>query len=187
MTGANLDKSQSVAVVGIHIGVDLKYKAAEFIFIGLHNTCFGLRGAGRGRDFQESMQELAHPKVVEGTAKKDRSQFTLEISFLVELRIHTLHQFQLFAQGFRCIFRNMLQQGFVVDVLKFNTLFERLLIGGKQVEVLFKDVVHPVELGAVAHWPGRSEEHTSELQSRPHLVCRLLLEKKKTKRMKAEQ
>src|SRR3989442_11030231 len=28
----------------------------------------------------------------------------------------------------------------------------------------------------------RSEEHTSELQSRPHLVCRLLLEKKKCKR-----
>src|SRR5690554_7226065 len=28
---------------------------------------------------------------------------------------------------------------------------------------------------------GRSEEHTSELQSRPHLVCRLLLEKKNTK------
>src|SRR3989442_10002840 len=27
--------------------------------------------------------------------------------------------------------------------------------------------------------PMRSEEHTSELQSRPHLVCRLLLEKKK--------
>src|SRR5690554_7252590 len=27
----------------------------------------------------------------------------------------------------------------------------------------------------------RSEEHTSELQSRPHLVCRLLLEKKKLK------
>src|SRR5690554_4533408 len=34
-----------------------------------------------------------------------------------------------------------------------------------------------------AHWRlrWRSEEHTSELQSRPHLVCRLLLEKKKTK------
>src|SRR2546422_7704359 len=29
--------------------------------------------------------------------------------------------------------------------------------------------------------PLRSEEHTSELQSRLHLVCRLLLEKKKTK------
>src|SRR5690554_6981071 len=32
-------------------------------------------------------------------------------------------------------------------------------------------------------WPkARSEEHTSELQSRPHLVCRLLLEKKKKKK-----
>src|SRR3989442_11777224 len=33
----------------------------------------------------------------------------------------------------------------------------------------------PRALGCYA----RSEEHTSELQSRPHLVCRLLLEKKK--------
>src|SRR2546429_4828975 len=30
-------------------------------------------------------------------------------------------------------------------------------------------------------WRTRSEEHTSELQSRLHLVCRLLLEKKKKK------
>src|SRR3712207_8721794 len=33
-------------------------------------------------------------------------------------------------------------------------------------------------LGGCAQ-PGRSEEHTSELQSRQYLVCRLLLEKKK--------
>src|SRR2546422_5162986 len=32
----------------------------------------------------------------------------------------------------------------------------------------------------------RSEEHTSELQSRLHLVCRLLLEKKKNKKFKQE-
>src|SRR6202043_1375616 len=31
----------------------------------------------------------------------------------------------------------------------------------------------------------RSEEHTSELQSRPHLVCRLLLEKKRQGRAQA--
>src|SRR6266498_5462322 len=31
----------------------------------------------------------------------------------------------------------------------------------------------------IAGRTARSEEHTSELQSRPHLVCRLLLEKKK--------
>src|SRR2546429_3408856 len=36
--------------------------------------------------------------------------------------------------------------------------------------------------------PGRSEEHTSELQSRLHLVCRLLLEKKnKVRRPRARR
>src|SRR3989449_4131319 len=34
-------------------------------------------------------------------------------------------------------------------------------------------------LGALANYGLRSEEHTSELQSRLHLVCPLLLEKKK--------
>src|SRR3989442_695589 len=34
-------------------------------------------------------------------------------------------------------------------------------------------------MGATREKTSRSEEHTSELQSRPHLVCRLLLEKKK--------
>src|SRR5690554_7549962 len=34
------------------------------------------------------------------------------------------------------------------------------------------------EIEAIANNEERSEEHTSELQSRPHLVCRLLLEKK---------
>src|SRR5690554_7781326 len=42
-----------------------------------------------------------------------------------------------------------------------------------------------VLIGSYCHFHSiynfRSEEHTSELQSRPHLVCRLLLEKKKHK------
>src|SRR6202043_4207730 len=40
----------------------------------------------------------------------------------------------------------------------------------------------PVVVGGTRGARDRSEEHTSELQSRPHLVCRLLLEKKKTTR-----
>src|SRR5436309_9627430 len=39
-------------------------------------------------------------------------------------------------------------------------------------------VIASDELGR-PRWPSRSEEHTSELQSREKLVCRLLLEKKK--------
>src|SRR5690349_22385195 len=39
----------------------------------------------------------------------------------------------------------------------------------------------------MAAMPPRSEEHTSELQSRRDLVCRLLLEKKKKKKQKQTQ
>src|SRR2546422_1281600 len=46
-------------------------------------------------------------------------------------------------------------------------------------------VAHEFEQGAVPLvGAGRSEEHTSELQSRLHLVCRLLLEKKKKRILK---
>src|SRR5439155_5663268 len=38
---------------------------------------------------------------------------------------------------------------------------------------------HLPSVGKLVHPALRSEEHTSELQSRGHLVCRLLLEKKK--------
>src|SRR5436309_4119391 len=41
-------------------------------------------------------------------------------------------------------------------------------------------VDHPIPASEPAAAHGRSEEHTSELQSRENLVCRLLLEKKKT-------
>src|SRR3712207_7033097 len=40
-----------------------------------------------------------------------------------------------------------------------------------------RDVGHGGDASRLSRW--RSEEHTSELQSRQYLVCRLLLEKKK--------
>src|SRR3989442_8588108 len=57
----------------------------------------------------------------------------------------------------------------------YTTLFRSLRQLGK---ITVHDVVDLVQRKADPV-VGRSEEHTSELQSRPHLVCRLLLEKKK--------
>src|SRR2546422_2198394 len=70
----------------------------------------------------------------------------------------------------------------------YTTLF-RSLIPDRRATLTGDDVVHGaagVPMGACLHAgteklrvAARSEEHTSELQSRLHLVCRLLLEKKK--------
>src|SRR5436305_7873635 len=57
----------------------------------------------------------------------------------------------------------------------YTTLFRSLLLIPQH---LHRRLAHDREIQR--HGIGRSEEHTSELQSRPHLVCRLLLEKKKT-------
>src|SRR3989442_14140415 len=68
----------------------------------------------------------------------------------------------------------------------YTTLFRSRLEASRDVGVRLgiHVRVHPErDRGADAHLERhlveRSEEHTSELQSRPHLVCRLLLEKKK--------
>src|SRR5438105_7903095 len=47
----------------------------------------------------------------------------------------------------------------------------------------FTEVPKKQSQASISSSPGRSEEHTSELQSRVDLVCRLLLEKKKKKKV----
>src|SRR5207248_8937841 len=54
------------------------------------------------------------------------------------------------------------------------------LLGPRRVTALSTDTTRAADFSAL-RTPGRSEEHTSELQSPYDLVCRLLLEKKKKK------
>src|SRR5690242_20830793 len=65
----------------------------------------------------------------------------------------------------------------------YTTLFRSLEVEGVLL-LMIRALVHEPDLQAlreVAHLAeARSEEHTSELQSHVNLVCRLLLEKKKT-------
>src|SRR3712207_7876443 len=74
----------------------------------------------------------------------------------------------------------------------YTTLFRSILLlvyagllaaTGRSVLTTPTGLIPPLDRGyfivAFQLPPGRSEEHTSELQSRQYLVCRLLLEKKK--------
>src|SRR5258708_24238657 len=69
--------------------------------------------------------------------------------------------------------------GFVdIDEPASKTLAEKT--GALFIKCDIRDVkAYQAAIGEVAARHGRSEEHTSELQSPDHLVCRLLLEKKK--------
>src|SRR3712207_8619036 len=64
-----------------------------------------------------------------------------------------------------------------IDLWEINEAFAGVVVASADALGIDPERVN-VNGGAVAV---RSEEHTSELQSRQYLVCRLLLEKKKTK------
>src|SRR2546422_9613145 len=63
----------------------------------------------------------------------------------------------------------------------YTTLFRSLFSDRHLPDRVCRRLVAAVAAAALTRGRGRSEEHTSELQSRLHLVCRLLLEKKKKK------
>src|SRR5436305_11421509 len=82
----------------------------------------------------------------------------------------------------RIFFFLMIQRPPRSTLFPYTTLFRSRAceMSGKQCRI--SPMRHsPVTSGSI-ETPRRSEEHTSELQSRPHLVCRLLLEKKKHER-----
>src|SRR5690554_7743916 len=58
---------------------------------------------------------------------------------------------------------------------KNTIVYDGAVLGAAPQDLKYKGEATALEIGE------RSEEHTRELQSRPHLVCRLLLEKKKNK------
>src|SRR2546422_7805774 len=69
----------------------------------------------------------------------------------------------------------------------YTTLFRSLQIAAALQAELSADERTRIHKEPTRDLQARSEEHTSELQSRLHLVCRLLLEKKKTTRKKVDK
>src|SRR5699024_12623087 len=92
---------------------------------------------------------------------------------------------------FLFIFLTLLRPPPIATLFPYTTLFrsrwpEGPVLGWRarrpRRSVRARDRGGPGRLGATWCAPGRSEEHTSELQSRFDLVCRLLLEKKTIKK-----
>src|SRR3712207_8320895 len=84
---------------------------------------------------------------------------------------------------FRSLVRAMARDlDFPVDVVVAPTVREPdgLAMSSRNTYLSGDDRVRAGALSAALRGMQRSEEHTSELQSRQYLVCRLLLEKKKT-------
>src|SRR5205823_15120797 len=103
--------------------------------------------------------------------------FTLFFFFLFFLMIRRPPRSTLFP--YTTLFRSLLCR-FLFDYFLYRLLFG-FLCGG----LFFEIEIEQVFFDSCLDWfdLDRSEEHTSELQSLAYLVCRLLLEKKKKKKI----
>src|SRR5579859_3837931 len=74
---------------------------------------------------------------------------------------------------------NIFDQGVIANAKRVTTVKTRIIARHQQVVRVDHERREPLRLETEKKLLGRSEEHTSELQSQSNLVCRLLLEKKK--------
>src|SRR5690606_41700818 len=81
-------------------------------------------------------------------------------------------------RGFRVGFNSAL--GPYKGGLRFHPSVNLGIVKFLGFEQTFKNAITGMPIGGAKGGADRSEEHTSELQSRENLVCRLLLEKKKS-------
>src|SRR5690554_698769 len=65
----------------------------------------------------------------------------------------------------------------MASITRFDNQYHTFFIVSEWIITIFFSIEYILRI--ISNKKPRSEEHTSELQSRPHLVCRLLLEKKK--------
>src|SRR5688572_32472168 len=72
-------------------------------------------------------------------------------------------------------------EGVAEEILNSLSNIKNLQVAGRSSSFHFKSQDMDLRQIGQKLGVGRSEEHTSELQSQSNLVCRLLLEKKKTK------
>src|SRR5690625_6041775 len=70
------------------------------------------------------------------------------------------------------LIENMRREGFELQLSKPQVI-------EREIDGVLCEPVERVQIDVPEEYTGRSEEHTSELQSRGHLVCCLLLEKKR--------
>ena len=94
----NFAESNTRAVVGVDVGCNLEDKSREFLFLWHHLAFLCLCGFWGGGNLHKAIQEFLYTEIVEGRAEEDGSNLGRAVGLHVKVRVHTTHQFKIFAQ-----------------------------------------------------------------------------------------
>ena len=115
----NFHKSQSVPVFRIHIRMDFKDESCEIFLIRFYQTSVAFFWLRHRCNFNESIQKLTNPEIIQCRPKENRLQITVHIIFTIEFGINGFNQLKFFSQSFRCFFSNGIINSCVIDVIEF--------------------------------------------------------------------
>ena len=94
-TRADFQKRDPVAVVRVHVRMDLEHESGQFLLVGRHVALERMRLAGRRRDMDEAVEQLADSEIVQCAAEKDRRDLALAVAVEFERRINAFDELQI--------------------------------------------------------------------------------------------
>src|SRR5690554_7325148 len=109
------------------------------------------------------------------------SKFETILAILADKGFKTSYCSEEIRHGFNRENKGCISYHYYIPMISFTDMPLSSVPSGDPLVAEMDEIAALVREYEETHYPIRSEEHTSELQSRPHLVCRLLLEKKKKK------
>src|SRR5690554_1083512 len=169
---ADPQESDAVAMLGIHIGLDLEHEARELRVGGLHTPRIGLPGLGRRRILNEAIQHFAHPEIPHGGAEINRRQFATPIGIEIESMGSATYQLYLHAQLLGNIrTQKRIHLGIVqpLDALVVRNTASLPL--GIKMNHIVVEVVDALEV--TPHTDGPSHRRTLNIEYRLHFVHHL--------------
>ena len=132
-------------MIGVHVGMYLKYEACELIFARFHGALHGLYGSGGWCDAHKAIKQFLHAKGVERRTKEDGCHYAIAVIECAELWIHSIDELDVGTQFLGIVAANGLVNSGVVNVTDVNTVGHMLLVGLEQTQVLLIDVIDTLE------------------------------------------
>ena len=155
-------------MLGIHIRLNLEYKAREVVLGGLHTALIGIPGHGGRSPRNQTIQHVIPTKVAQVGTEEHRGQLAGQEQLLIELMGGSLHKLDFITQILGITTQSLIQ------IRVIQTGDHSLLLNGMPLSALVENhlipqqVVYTLEVFAVTNRPG--DRCAGNLENLFHLI-----------------
>ena len=159
MARRQAQERHAVAVLRVHVGLNLEHKARDLLFFGRDFTRLGAGRLGFGRKTADAFHQFLHAERVDGRTEPDRRQVTFKNGLGIKRRQQFAGHFDLFAQLFQQLGRHVFGQFGIVQTFQLDRLGDLVPVGTvHQFQPVVDHVVGAKEIATNPDGPGRRRD-----------------------------